>query len=153
MQIVAHAIIDFQRLAARRRPWHAALALASSSVGTPALLLHLALAALHNGHAGCAGALMLAGLLAGLLALLASRANLAKLGWWGLIQHCLILDRCCVASSANARVRALARELGYVSVIMLRQLALTNAAALVIIGNRLLPTACITPRIKSQRPN
>lgn len=153
MQIVAHATIDFQRLAARRRPLHAALALAAAGAGVPALLLHWTLAALHNGHAGCASELLLAATLAGLLALLASRANLAKLGWAGLAQHCLRLARRAALGQARVSILALARGLDYVVGIVLRQLDLMHAAATVIIGNRLLPTQCISPRITSQRPH
>ncbi|MHB8310118.1 MAG: hypothetical protein ACYC97_08425 [Metallibacterium sp.] len=66
---IAHATTDFQRIAAGRRPRHAAISLALAGGGALALLVYLMLAALRPGHPGTAGT----------LALLASRANLARL--------------------------------------------------------------------------
>lgn len=150
---IAHATLDFQRLAAGRRRWHAAVLLAGLGAGVPALLLRLTFDALHNGHPGTAGAVVLGALLAGVVAGLASRASLARLGWCGLVRHCLILARRDAAGRASVRIRTLARGLNCIFCTAMRQVELIHAAALVIIGNRLLPNACISPRILSQRPN
>ena len=145
--------IDFQRLAARRRRWHAALALPVLSAGVPALLLRLAYDALHHGHAGAAGALLLLAALAGVMMGLARRACVASLGWLGLLRHCLILARRVAAGRDRASMLALSRARNHIFCILIRQSKLMQFGALIIIGNRLLANVCISPRIKSQRPN
>ena len=153
MDIIACATIDFQRLAAGRRRWHAALALLLAGGGAVMLLAHYALAALHNGHPGAAGVLALLALLAGVFSGLATRASLAHLGWAGLIKHCLMLDRRAAAGRARASMLALARAANCIFCIAIRQSKLIQTWALIIIGNRLLPSVCISPRITAQRPN
>lgn len=153
MTIIASATIDLQRLTRRERPLHPSLALALARAGAPLALATLAFAALHNGHVICAGALLLVGLLAGLLALLASKASLAKVGWLALREHCLVLARRAAAGRACARLRAQARAHDYIFSIFSRRLELIDAAAHVLIGNRVLPTHCISARVCAQRPN
>lgn len=101
---IAHATLDFQRLAARRRPRHAVVALRLARIGAPALLAGLAMAG------GGGGVAMLA-MLAMLLALLASAANLARLAWALLGPHVAILARRAAAAAAAAAARAGARAL------------------------------------------
>ena len=150
---IACGTIDFQRVAARRRLRHAGVALLLARGGAPALLAGLAFCALRNGHAGSAGALLLLAVLAGALAGPASRAGLARIGWAGLSNHCLILARRAAARRASVRARALARALDYLFSILGTALKLIIAVPVIIIGNRLLANVCISPRIKSQRPN
>ena len=150
---IACNTIDFQRIAARHRRWHAAMFLGVLGAGVPALLLRLTFDALHNGHSGAAGVLALLALLAGVVAGLATRASLAELGWAGLIKHCLMLARRAAAGRARASMLALARARNCAFCIASRQSKLIQVVTLVIIVNRLLPSVCISPRITAQRPN
>ena len=153
IQLARHTTIESQRLAAGRRTWPVSIWLAVVGTGALLLLSHLALTALHNGHSGAAGVLALLALLAGVFSGLATRASLARLGWLGLKKHCLILACRAAAGRASACMHALARAGSCVCCIALRLSKLIQARALAIIGNRLLPSVCISPRIISQRPN
>jgi hypothetical protein len=153
MHIIARATSDLQRLAARRRPWHVVLAMLLAGGGAVVLLVHLMLAALHHGHPGAAGGLLQLAVLAGVVLLLSKRGCLSRLGWLGLAEHCLILACRAAAGCASARVRALAHARNCIFCIAIRQSKLIQVGTLVIIGNRLLPSSCISPRIISQRPN
>lgn len=153
MVTIVRRTTELQRLAARRRPWRAALALALAGAGAPALLAALALAALHHGQVSSAGALLLLALLAGVLVGLARRASLAALGWLLLRVHCLVSARRAEAGCASARVRALAHVKNYLCCIAARRCKLISSVSHIIIGNRLLPHVGITPRVKAQRPN
>ncbi|MHB1872013.1 MAG: hypothetical protein ACYCT1_14335 [Steroidobacteraceae bacterium] len=147
---VARATTDLQRLAAGRRPRHAALWLAAARAGVPALLLAQAFGVLH--HASAAVLLLLAlAVLAGALAAAASSARLARLAWVLLRPHCRRLVRHAAARRASARARALALKHNVPGINVQRRKLI--CAAMMIIGSRLLPHICISPRLVAERPN
>ena len=150
---LARHTTELQRLAAGRRTWPARVWLAGTGAGTLLLLAALAFGALHNGHSGTAGALVLLAALAGVMMGLARRACVARLGWLGLFKHCLILARRFAAGHDRASMLALSRAADSIFCIAIRQSTLTQAGALIIIGNRLLAHVCISTRITAQRPN
>lgn len=144
MSWIVHTTQHFQRLAAatrgaRRRP----------VLGAQALLVLMSAGQVHR-------SLTLASALAAALAVMVALALprlLTWLGWAGLAKHCWVIACRSAAGRANTRVRALARALRRTFLIELNQVAIICMAAAVIIGNRLLPTHCISPRLVAQRPN
>ena len=154
MDIIACGTTDFQRLArATQRGRWARCALALVRAALVLAVLVPSVLALARGWAHLAAAELASTMLATGLAWLGNTASLAKRGWAGLRKHCLILTRRASAGRAIARIRAMAREMDCVYHIARRQLDLILFATLVIIGNRLLPSVCISPRVLSQRPN
>jgi hypothetical protein len=153
MDIIACGTVEMQRVAAGRRPWHAALALGLAGSGAAGLLAHLALAALHNGHPGTAGALLGLGLLAGALTLLASRRTMALLAWLLLGPHLARCQHAAAAAAASARMRALARHMGTLVRVTEIISTIISHLALPIINNRHLAHLALSQKLISQRPN
>ena len=153
MDIIACGTVEMQRVAAGRRPWHAALAMGLAGSGAAGLLAHLMLVALHNGHPGTAGALLGLALLAGALALLASRRNLALLAWILLEGHLLRMLRRSTVAAGAVRARALARHAA--ALVKLTEIIATiiSHLALPIINNRHLAHLALSQKLISQRPN
>ena len=149
---VAWATIDFQRLARvpQRARWaRCALALLRAVlVGMP-----LACAVLVHGQPRLAALELGGAALAAGLAWAARPGELCRLAWFLLTPHLARCRHAAAAGRASARARALARAGNCMFCIAIRQSKLTEAGALIIIGNRLLANVCISPRIISQRPN
>ncbi|WP_297920071.1 hypothetical protein [Metallibacterium sp.] len=151
---IAHGTIDFQRLARipQRARWaRCALTLLRAVLVLAPLVCGL-LALVHGQPRLAALELGVAALAAG-LAWAARPGELCRLAWLLLAPHLARCRHAAAAGRASARVRALARAADYIFCIAIRQSKLIQTWALIIIGNRLLPSVCISPRIISQRPN